>query len=111
MPLRVYSAFFFNTRLSSPLFIFTFVSVALAHPGEAEEHDTFARRQFLTKARRSTGNCQEQIAICGPEAKAIERCAALANEIRAKRGFPLHKRTFEKSLSTSHHSDKTDLTP
>jgi len=81
---------------------------AFAHPGELEEHGTPERREFLHHARRSIANCREELVARGHVARAIERRAALADALRAKRG--LKRRAIEDVLNTDHKSNKTGLT-
>jgi len=80
---------------------------AFAHPGELEEHGTPERREFLHHARRSIANCREELVSRGHVARAIQRRAAFAETLRAKRA--LERRALEDVLALDHKSTKTGL--
>jgi hypothetical protein len=86
-----------------------FISAVSAHPGEHEEHDTPARREFLDFAKRSIKECRNHIDARALREKAIARRSVLAAELRARRSLPL-KRDLDTILATSHKSNKTGLT-
>lgn len=101
-------------RISIVLSLLSFVLVAVSHPGGHDDHDELARRKFLAHAKRSINDCRDKIEARGIEARAIERRAALAESLRARRGLPmrraLSKRDFPSVLATDHKSNRTDLT-
>lgn len=95
--------------LSAILPIVALVGSVSSHPGEHEEHGTLARREFLGFAERSIAGCQSHLAARGHEQKSIARRAALAENLRRKRGLPV-KRDLESVLDTNHKSNTTGLT-
>ena len=97
-------------RLSSALYGFTVLGITPAHPGEAEEHATPARRESLHYAKWSIASCQEEFVAHGIKAQAIKRRTTLVDKIRTKRGIPMRKHSLEYSLNTSHLSNGIGLT-
>ncbi|KIJ51849.1 hypothetical protein M422DRAFT_58782 [Sphaerobolus stellatus SS14] len=95
-------------RFASFFSLVSLVSFVAAHPGEHEEHDTPARREFLSYAKRSIADCKGQLAERGVEAKAIERRSLLARQLREKDA--LRKRSFSDTLTKNHASNRTDVT-
>ncbi|KAK0459155.1 aromatic compound dioxygenase [Desarmillaria tabescens] len=106
------------------VYLFSIASFALlatiavvGHPGAAPMSGAeVARRSQLQQAtRRSLGACQDTLARRNKMEKSAARRAALADELRKKRGLPTrsqYKRalTLEEVLNTDHHSNATGLT-
>ncbi len=76
--------------LSAIVPIVALIGSVSSHPGEHEEHGTLARREFLGFAERSIAGCQSHLAARGHEQKSIARRAALAENLRRKRGLPVN---------------------
>lgn len=73
---------FFNTLLVASALLATSV---LAHPGHDTRHEIEERAAFMKNSKRDLGHCAAKIKARGIEARAVQRRAAIAKDLRKKR--------------------------
>ena len=96
-------------RLTLALTAAMLAGTAFAHPGHNVQAEALERRAYLESETRDVTSCSAQLEARGHTDRAVQRRAALAQHLQAKRG--LKPRDASSVLRTNHHSNLKGITP